>query len=264
MSFPRKKFLETITYHEGDWDELQNNIGNYYDPLITTIQDQVALILANYLTFQHRTEPDPHPNITIDYIKQGTAYKKLTAAQTSFLDIYIATFGSSPSMNNIPQGTTFKKLSAAEYAKFLTGFYDILDSGATVKFGHNRNIDGFYFAKGGDADGANIYGNDLFSRGYPVYVLVYASPWHSLATGANTGTRAHSLGYRPSFGMLQTSLTDPTGVPEEYIYTDGYPHRTGAIPCNSYAAWNNTYYRIWNGADFTSNFRVLLFAYLGA
>ena len=215
MSFPRKLFLEAYTYHQADWTELQDNIGNYYDALIQG----------------HIDSTDPHPNITMD---------------------------------NIPQGTLTKKLSAAEYAKFLTGFYDILDLGSTVTFGVNRSIDSFYFAKDSDADGANIYANDLFSRGYPVYVVVFASPWHQLAKGSALLALPHNLGYRPSFGLLQCCTTDPTGQPEQYICTPGIDTNFTTLGNTNYASWNNVNYCIKNNSDHTYYFQVLLFAYMGA
>ena len=231
MSFPRKIFYEGITYHQQDWTDLQDNIGNFYDALISALQGQVDGILGDYLTSVHTNSATPHPNLTID---------------------------------NVGQGSSFKKLSAAEYAEFLTGFYNILDSGTTVKFGEGRNIDGFYFANGADADGADIYGNDLFSRGNPVYTLVYASPWAQLTTMTDTGLLAHSLGYRPSFGLLQVCSTDPTGVPESFIYTPGIAAQAVAGHPTSYAAWNNADYRLYNNSSNTYYFRVLLFAYLGS
>lgn len=215
MSFPRKHFLESQTYHEWDWDELQNNIGNYYDTLIA----------------DHISSGSPHPYISLDSVLQGT----LT-----------------------------KKLSAAEYAKFLTGFYDILDSGPTVKFGEGRSISGFYFANGADADGANIYANDLFSRGKPVYVLAHATSWFLINSGAHRGPLMHLLGYRPSFGILQVSFTDPTGQPEEYIYTENYGQYSASPGLQSYACWNNTYWQIYNYTNSNLYFRLLLFAYMGA
>ena len=231
MSFPRKKFFEGITYHEADWDELQNNIGNYYDNLINLLAGRVAVIEGDYLTSAHRTEGDPHPLISIDYILQGTS---------------------------------FHKFSAAEYAKFLTGFYDILDSGSTVKLGHNRDITGFYFAKGDDADGANIYANDLFSRGYPVHVLVFQSAWLLVPSKSDSGNIAHGLGYRPSYASLQLALADPTGNPEEYIFFPNYGIVTPPNTAATYAQWNNTYYKVTNNTTGDLYVSVLFFSYLGA
>ena len=231
MSFTRKKFSEGITYHESDWDDLQNNIGDYYDALLVAMQGQIDGILTDYLTSAHRTEPDPHPDIDMDYVKQGTAYIKL---------------------------------SAAEYAKFLTGFYDILDQTTTVKFGQGRSIVSFYFANGSDADGANIYANDLFSRGNPVYTLVYESPWHQLTTHTDTGSLPHGLGYRPSFGIMHVCITDPTGQPEEYLCTESYAHGDTLPYFDSYGRWNNTYYRLYNHGPYTLCFKLFLFAYLGS
>jgi len=297
MSFIRKKFYEGKTYHETDWDELQNNIGLYYDNLLNQLQGAISGIILDYLTSAHRTELNPHPNITIDYIGQGTNFIKLTAAQAgnlnsiwnafgaspsmdnipqgtsyiklsatqaSHVDSLWNAFGGSPSMDNIPQGTSYKKLSAAEYSKFLTGFYDILDSSATVKFGHGRNISGFYFAKGADADGANIFANDLFLRGYPVYVLVFTSAWYHINSGDNTGPIIHSLGFRPEFAQMQTSNTDPTGQPEEYIYSDGYAGNDPTYTKNSYAAWNNLNFKLYNWSGSAYYMRVLLYACMGS
>jgi hypothetical protein len=407
MSFPRKHFLESNTYHEWDWDELQNNIGNWYDPLIAAIQGNISTILGDYLTSAHTNSSTPHPNLTIDNVGQGITYKKPTATQvtnwdtaygwgnwahttlagygitdaaplshkttedainglvfvngagaysakgigsdvqaydadlaaiagigvargalitgqgvspawaklvvgaagkglisdgtdiawdyiisavptgltytnatralsltagyvipttteeTNWNTVYNA-FGGSPSMDNIPQGTAYKKLSAAEYAKFLTGFYDILDMGATVKLGQGRNITGFYFANGSQADGANIYGHDLFSRGYPVYVIVYASPWHYLAPMADTGNLPHALGYRPSFGLLQGAFSDPTGQPEDYIYTNSFTSHAINPITQPFAGWNNSNYKINNMSTQARYFQLLLFAYMGA
>jgi hypothetical protein len=231
MSFTRKVFLEGVTYHQQDWTDLQDNIGTYYDALIAALQGQVDGILLDYLTSVHTNAVAPHPNLTLD---------------------------------NVGQGAAFIKLSAAEYARFLTGFYDILDSVTTVKFGEGRSIAGFYFANGADADGADIYGNDLFSRGNPVYTLVYASPWALLTTMTDSGALAHALGYRPSFGIMQVCSTDPTGAPEDYIYTEGIAAQVLAGHPTSYAAWNNTYYRLYNNSSNSYYFRILLFAYLGS
>ena len=231
MSFDRKIFTEGVTYHQADWTELQDNIGNYYDALIAALQGQVDGILADYLTSAHRLEANPHALIDMDYVKQGTA---------------------------------FIKLSAAEYAEFLTGFYDILDLTTTVQFGYDRDIAGFYFAKSGDADGANIYANDLFSRGNPVYTIVYATSWVQLTAGNSTGATTHGLGYRPSFAILQEALSDPTGSPEEYVYTDNFARSENLGTSDSYARWNNTDYEINNNSPWTVSFRLLLFAYLGS
>lgn len=248
MSFPRKVFLEGHTYHEIDWTQLQDNIGNYYDPLIQN----------------HIASTTPHPNITLDNIPDGTTYKRITATEKGYYDLMYSAFGGSPSMDNIPQGTNYIKFTAAEYALFLTSYHYVLDQVTTVKFGHNRNVAAFYFANGADADGANIYGNDLFSRGKPVYVLVFASPWILITPGNDTGDLAHGLGYRPSFGILQTCLADPTGTPEDYIVTGDYGATGAYFYKQNFAAWNNQYYVIGSASGTDRYFRVLLFSYMGA
>jgi len=327
MSFPRKKFIEGYTYHEEDWDTLQNNIGNYYDNLINLINATIEGITTDYLTSAHITDIAPHPNQTLDNIKdsatykratitqltnlntiwsafggspsmdnipqgsthkkitttekgyydivysafggspsmdnipQGSTHKKITTAEKGYYDLMYSAFGGSPSMDNIPQGSTHKKLTAAEYAKFLTGFYDILDQTTTVKFGHNRDINGFYFAKGGDADGANIYANNLYSRGKPAYVLAYASSWYNIAAGLEEENIAHNLGYRPEFAILQVCNSDPTGQPEDYISTEGYAQLDPVATKSSHATWNNTDFNIYNRSNLSYHFRVLLFSY---
>lgn len=263
MSFTRKKFLESVTYHEEDWDELQDNIGNYYDPLVEGLRTDVDAILADYLTSTHRIEADPHPYMSMDYIKQGENWKKITITEKGHYDIVYNAFGGSPSMDNIPQGTGYKKLSALQYSVLLSSFTDPLVSPTTLTLGYGANIAAYFFANGADADGGNIYANDILSRGKPVYALVFASPWHQIAAESSLPATAHNLGYRPSFAMVQISNTNPDGQPEDYIYTEGYGSFAVSHTLQNYAAWNNMYYRIYNNSTTTYYFRVLMFAYLG-
>jgi len=278
------------------YDPIIAGIYTYYDPIISTLAGRVTAIESDYLTSAHTNSTIPHPNLSIDNILQGTIYKKMTAVEETNWNTIYNGFGGSPSMDNIPQGTTykkitaveetnwntiyngfggspsmdniaqgslFKKLSAVEYAKFLTGFYDILDLGTTIKFGQGRNIAGFYFACGADDDGADIYGNNLYSHGHPVYTLDFDSGWHQIASLESLGTTAHLLGHRPDFAILNISDSDPTGQPEDYISTAGYAGSQGNQTPNSYGTWNDTYYNIFNYGANTRYFQLLLFSFLG-
>jgi hypothetical protein len=64
MSFPRKKFYNHITYFEADWDELQNNIGNY------------GMEKYNKSLFHPFTRGVP-PGVTADFTTPATATRPL-------------------------------------------------------------------------------------------------------------------------------------------------------------------------------------------
>lgn len=230
MTFPRKKFFDGNTYFEADFDELQNNIGNYYDALIATLLGQIEAIEGDYLTSAHIT-PNAHHT--------------------------------PPTMDNIAQGSSFKKITTAEKAQFDYAFIAYLVSGSSLTFGTNLDIANYYFSKDADPDGGNIHANDILSRGNPVYSVVFDSGWHNIAAASNKGNAAHSLGYRPDFALLQSCNTDPTGQPEEYITTDGYVGNPAAGSNNSYGAFNDTYYNIFNTSAAAGWFRLLLFSYFG-